>query len=87
MTGYQSRSWAFFAVLLLQLNATSSYNVDPSTSPDAATTVRKFDGKVLQLVMSDEFNVDGRSFEKGQDDVFEAVTKPDEANEAMQFCT
>ena len=50
------------------------------------SVVRPQDGKVLKLVASDEFNKDGRSFEKGMDKMFEAVNKPDNTNEALQFC-
>jgi Beta-glucan synthesis-associated protein SKN1/KRE6/Sbg1 len=80
-----SRYWAILA--LLQLNLAICYQIDPATSADAAQTTRRFDGKLLDLVMSDEFNEDGRSFEPGQDEMFEAIQKPDEANEALQFCT
>ena len=35
--------------------------------------------------MSDEFNVDGRAFATGKDKLFEAMEKPDNTNEALQF--
>ncbi len=58
-------------------------------SIDAATTttstVRRKDNKVLHLVMSDEFEEDGRSFAIGDDPVFEALNKPDNTNQAIQF--
>lgn len=51
------------------------------------TTIQRFkDRKDLQLVMSDEFEVENRRFEKGFDKFFESITKPDETNNAMQFC-
>ena len=50
------------------------------------TTFRRHDGAYLDLVMSDEFNVDGRHFEEDQDLMFEALNKPDFTNQALQFC-
>ena len=38
------------------------------------------------LVMSDEFNKDNRAFDKGSVKLFEAIQKPDNTNEAIQFC-
>ncbi len=48
--------------------------------------LRQTDGKRLELVMSDEFETPGRSFAPGEDPVFEALYKPDDTNEAIQFC-
>ena len=36
--------------------------------------------------MSDEFNVENRKFDDGLDPIFDAVQKPDNTNEAIQFC-
>lgn len=58
--------------------------IDPDTT--ATETTRFSDSKRLSLVMSDEFTVSGRSFAKGNDPKFEAVEKPDNSNQAMQFC-
>lgn len=58
--------------------------IDPATS--IRTLMRHKDGKILSLVMSDEFIEVGRSFEPGKDDMFEAVEKPDYTNDAIQFC-
>jgi len=41
--------------------------------------------RVLELVMSDEFNEEGRSFGYGKDSKFEAIEKPDDTNQAIQF--
>ena len=58
--------------------------VDPDTRE---TTLRRYtDGKTLQIVMSDEFSLPGRSFEKGRDPNFEAIEKPDNSNQALEFC-
>ncbi len=52
------------------------------------TTLRIADGAELQLVMSDEFNLDGRRFGPDSDEeLFQAVHKPDLTNDAIQFCT
>lgn len=46
--------------------------VDPDTPPDAKTR-QGFDGEQYELVFSDEFNVEGRSFYPGDDPFWEAV--------------
>lgn len=46
--------------------------VDPDT-PDSAKTRTGFDGEDYELVFSDEFNVDGRTFYPGDDPYWEAV--------------
>lgn len=47
--------------------------VDPATHRDAYTTTSVRDGRELQLVFSDEFEIDGRSFYPGDDPFWEAV--------------
>ena len=59
--------------------------VDVDTAAEFRTIVRRQDGKVLTLSMSDEFSEDGRTFDKGDDSVFEAANKPDDTNEAIQY--
>ncbi|CAG8959774.1 hypothetical protein HYFRA_00001681 [Hymenoscyphus fraxineus] len=46
--------------------------IDPDTPADALTVKDKY-GKTLQLVFSDEFNTDGRTFYDGDDPYFQAV--------------
>jgi beta-glucan synthesis-associated protein KRE6 len=46
--------------------------VDPQTPKDAKTRTG-FDGQDYELVFSDEFNTDGRSFYPGDDPFWEAV--------------
>lgn len=46
--------------------------IDPDT-PTSAYTMTGVDGDELELVFSDEFNVDGRTFYPGMDPYFEAV--------------
>lgn len=59
--------------------------IDKDTKSDAFTTIRRHDGKVLDLVMSDEFNTEGRGFLPGEDDIWEAITAPDYTNAAIEF--
>lgn len=50
--------------------------IDPDTPKDAYTTKSTYtpsNGKTMNLVFSDEFNVDGRSFYPGDDPFWEAV--------------
>jgi len=42
------------------------------------------DGKALTLVMSDEFNVAGRTFNDGHDPRWTALNKNDYTNNALQ---
>lgn len=60
-------------------------NIDAETSSGVFTTIRRHDGKVLQLRASDEYNKDGRGFGPGEDDWFVAIDKPDDTNQAIQF--
>ena len=70
--------------LFLILNISQCYKIDPDTIPK--TLIRKRDQQVLDLVMSDEFSLDGRSFDKGNDDIFEAQVRPDDINQGIAFC-
>ncbi|CAO1632991.1 unnamed protein product [Parajaminaea phylloscopi] len=46
--------------------------IDPDTPPSALTRT-SFDGEEMELVFSDEFNTDGRSFYPGDDPFWEAI--------------
>jgi Beta-glucan synthesis-associated protein SKN1/KRE6/Sbg1 len=70
--------------VLLPAFLVQCYKIDPDTEP--RTIIRRRDKAELQLVMSDEFSLDGRSFAKGDDDVFEAQHRPDDINQAISFC-
>ncbi|QRV75384.1 glycoside hydrolase family 16 protein [Ceratobasidium sp. AG-Ba] len=48
-------------------------NLIDKDTPDSAKTRTGFDGQQYELVFSDEFNVDGRSFYPGDDPFWEAV--------------
>ena len=58
--------------------------IDPIT--DVLSYKRHADGRAMDLVMSDEFEEEGRCFEKGHDDFFESINQPDKTNQAMQYC-
>lgn len=64
----------------VQVNATGQIPTFPNLravidqdTPDEVKTRRGFDGETYDLVFSDEFNVDGRTFYPGDDPYFEAV--------------
>ena len=63
---------------------TTKHSIDQETT--VTVLARKHDGILLDLVMSDEFNAEGRSFANGDDSIFEAISKPDFTNDALQFC-
>ena len=83
MAQQHARILQVFAVLLPAF-LVQCYKIDPDTEP--RTIIRRRDKAELQLVMSDEFSLDGRSFAKGDDDVFEAQHRPDDINQAISFC-
>ncbi len=60
-------------------------HIDPETSIGVLTTRRRKDGRKLALRFSDEFNQEGRGFGPGEDPWFEAVEKPDESNQSIEF--
>lgn len=73
-----------FSVLISCVSNASQW-IDEDTKQDVHTIVRHHDGKVLNLVMSDEFNTGGRGFLPGEDNVWEAITAPDYTNAAIEF--
>lgn len=52
--------------------------IDPDTPKDKRTTVSLIDGTQYDLVMSDEFNVPGRTFKDGHDPTWTALDKSDD---------
>ena len=60
--------------------------VDDDTPTPFHIIERHHDGKQLKLIMSDEFEKAGRGFTKGFDPFFESVDKPDNSNQALQYC-
>jgi hypothetical protein len=77
-----------FAVILFCLLHFSwgYFLIDSDTSGEDHFAARRRDQKLLSLVVSDEFESDNRRFDKANDRLFEAVEKPDNTNEAIQFC-
>jgi hypothetical protein len=58
--------------------------IDPETV--LRTKISQRDGRRMELVASDEFKISGRNFEPGHDKMLEAMTKPDDTNDSLQFC-
>lgn len=61
--------------------------VDPDSPEEALTTTSHYaeDTREFELVFSDEFEQDGRSFEDGADPRWTAIDKNDYTNEALHF--
>mmetsp|Transcript_23949 Transcript_23949/g.42848 ORF Transcript_23949/g.42848 Transcript_23949/m.42848 type:complete len:631 (+) Transcript_23949:167-2059(+) len=61
--------------------------VDPDSPEEALTTTSHYaeDTREYELVFSDEFEQDGRSFEDGADPRWTAIDKNDYTNEALHF--
>lgn len=67
-------------IVLLYLVSCCAFKgwVDPDT-PEKFRTLKSYtDGKTYDVVMSDEFNTDGREFQDGADPVWTAIDKPDD---------
>jgi hypothetical protein len=75
---------AFGVIVCLWGVSSTNEFIDPTTKQ--LIRARKIDGKILHLVMSDEFEEEGRRFESGHDNFFEAINQPDNTNQAMQYC-
>ena len=56
--------WSTFLSIIFQKVLSISY-VDPDTPINYKSTNRYYDGAILHLVMSDEFNIDDRDFSPG----------------------
>ena len=59
--------------------------VDPDTSTSDKFTTSYVDGRAYELVYSDEFNVEGRSFKDGDDPRWTAINKDDYTNFALHY--
>jgi len=68
----------------LFIGASGSW-VDPDSDQYALSTVSLVDGRIFDLVFSDEFNKPGRSFNDGHDPAWTAIHKDDYTNTALQF--
>ena len=67
----------------LFIGASGSW-VDPDSDQYALSTVSLVDGRIFDLVFSDEFNKPGRSFNDGHDPAWTAIHKDDYTNTALQ---
>lgn len=65
--------------------ATTTATIDKDSPPDILRVKNIHDKRWVDLVMSDEFLEDGRSFHDDADKKFQAIDKPDNSNEALQF--
>jgi len=79
------RRWAVCALLCSCAAGAGRGWVDKATPEEAKTIVSLTDQKPMELVMSDEFEVDGRSFADGEDDRWTALEKNDYTNDALHF--
>lgn len=59
--------------------------IDPATSQDALTVLSLENLRPYELVFSDEFNTDGRTFADGDDPRWTAMNKDDYTNYALQY--
>mmetsp|Transcript_37202 Transcript_37202/g.100575 ORF Transcript_37202/g.100575 Transcript_37202/m.100575 type:complete len:675 (-) Transcript_37202:82-2106(-) len=59
--------------------------VDPDTPEEALTVTSEVDGSTFDLVYSDEFEVDDRSFDDGHDPAWTALEKDDYTNGALHY--
>ena len=59
--------------------------IDPDTSPSDRYIQSNVDGRVYEIVFSDEFNVEGRDFADGNDPRWTAMNKNDYTNYALQY--
>ncbi|CAM9695634.1 unnamed protein product [Chrysoparadoxa australica] len=72
--------------LLLAFTSTRGAWIDPDTDVDAAGSLQSYHtGTMYDLVMSDEFNRDGRSFDDGEDPKWTAINKNDYTNAALHY--
>ena len=58
--------------------------IDPDTPEHAYSGLSEVDGKAFDLVYSDEFEVDDRTFDDGHDPAWTALEKNDYTNNALQ---
>jgi beta-glucan synthesis-associated protein KRE6 len=67
------------AVLIGRHSSVQAGWIDPDTAPEHLTTTSLHDGRLYDLVMSDEFNVEGRTFADGDDPMWTAELHSDDA--------
>jgi beta-glucan synthesis-associated protein KRE6 len=67
------------AVLIGRHSSVQAGWIDPDTAPEHMTKISEVDGRLYDLVMSDEFNVEGRTFADGDDPMWTAELHSDDA--------
>lgn len=72
-------------VLLLRTASVGGGWVDPDSKSESLLTTSLVSGREYELVFSDEFEVDGRTFDDGHDPRWTALHKNDYSNDALQF--
>jgi len=75
-----------FALSLLEVMVMGGW-IDPDTDDSVKQAISYEDNKVYDLVFSDEFERDGRSFVDGHDPRWTAIDKDDYTNAALQYYT
>lgn len=86
MTKRKKTSIWFVALLLLSLESNNRVRsteaftgwVDPDTIEADKTRISYSDGQVYDIIMSDEFNKDGRKFKDGVDPMWTGIDKSDD---------
>lgn len=73
-------TWAATIIFLLGLAVCEGFEgwIDPDTLSENRQRTSFTDGKVYDIIMSDEFNVDGRSFKNGDDPKWTGIDKSDD---------
>jgi hypothetical protein len=59
--------------------------IDQSTPDEHRSLIRRHDNLKLNLVMSDEYEEEGRRFDGNRDNIFSSLHRPDDSNQALQF--
>ena len=78
--------YVFFVIVFTSLFLLGNAGwVDPDSLPEDMYTSSYHDGSTYDLVMSDEFEVDGRRFDDGHDPRWTAIHKDDYTNNALQY--
>lgn len=88
--------WRFLAILSITIFASTTAKNSYSTkskvlpwvdvdTPESAQTHKSSRGQTWSLIMSDEFNEEGRTFEAGADHLWTAIEKPDGVNAALEI--
>lgn len=75
-------SFISLALASLSVRSVNGGWIDPDTPEDKRTIKSLVDGTDYDLVMSDEFNVQGRSFKDGDDPTWTALDKSDDDSSA-----